>query len=114
MRQIQACGELSINALADLAFTHQSTISEIVARLVQAGMVSKTRSSGDARKMKISLTERGTAALKNSPPTAQENLAKAITSLPKKDRKSLEELLRLVVDEAKLSAQKPGLFFEDS
>ncbi len=43
LRQIESQKSLSMNSLADLTFTHQSTISEAVGRLVLKGFVTKGR-----------------------------------------------------------------------
>src|SRR5215217_789053 len=51
----------SINELAARTFTHQSSVSMVVARLVENRLVTRTASRGDARKLSISLTAAGRA-----------------------------------------------------
>src|SRR5437868_13846588 len=47
---------LSINELAARTLTHQSSVSVVVSRLLEAGMVARARSEKDARRVEIALT----------------------------------------------------------
>src|SRR4051812_45321972 len=71
LQQIKNEEGLSLNTLADLTFTHQSTVSEIVARLVTLGLVSKLKSKIDSRKISLVLTSKGSALVTSAPKTAQ-------------------------------------------
>jgi DNA-binding MarR family transcriptional regulator len=108
----------SINELASRTFTHQSSVSMVVARLVENRLVTRTASRGDARKLSISLTAAGRAILKKSPDAAQARLINALRAMPRNDLKALSDhlgaLTRIMEQQegdAKASAKKPRLSF---
>jgi len=103
---------LSINELAARTLTHQSSVSVVVARLVEQGLVARRRSAVDGRRVELTLTRRGRAVLAKAPQAAQDRLIESIESLPSADRRALARNLdrlsrALLVDEA------PTMLFED-
>ena len=112
LAQIESSKSLSMNSLADLTFTHQSTVSETVGRLVQKSLVAKTKDEVDSRSVVLSVTKKGAAALASAPEAAQQNLAHAVRSMPDKKRQLLSRLLIELVHVAKLSNEPATLFFE--
>jgi DNA-binding MarR family transcriptional regulator len=104
---------LSINELAARTLTHQSSVSVVVARLVDAGMVVRTRSETDARRVEIALTRKGRAVLAKAPEAAQDRLIAAITALPRAQRKALSESLALLADAMSPRGGAPRMLFED-
>jgi DNA-binding MarR family transcriptional regulator len=88
---------LSLNALAERTVTHQSSVSVVVSRLVNAGLVQRTRSPRDGRSRDIALTPKGRAVLRKAPPATQERMIEAITGLSASDRRRLAGLLEWVV-----------------
>jgi DNA-binding MarR family transcriptional regulator len=104
---------LSLNELAEKTLTHQSTVSEVVSRLVEKGFVSRTLSKVDARRLDLVLTSQGIEALRSTPRTAQEELAEAIESMGGTKRKQLGQLLGELCRQAGFSVELPPLFFED-
>lgn len=102
----------SLNELAARTFTHQSSVSTVVERLVKRRFVSRKRSSADARRVVLSLTPSGRALLRSSPDIAQLRLISALRALPPRDRGSLARILDRVVHEMGADSA-PSLFFED-
>src|SRR5688500_1533543 len=47
---------LSVGELADRTLTHQSSVSVVVQKLEKQGLVARTRSQDDARRVELSLT----------------------------------------------------------
>ena len=97
----------SLNELAERTHTHQSSVSTVVGRLVERGLVVRQRSAGDARRLELALTARGrrmTAARRASPRTG---LIRTIEELPPRSRRQLASLLRQVV--SGLDAPEHGL-----
>jgi DNA-binding MarR family transcriptional regulator len=103
----------SLNDLAARTFTHQSSVSAVVERLVKRRLVSRKRSSADARRIVLSLTPSGRALLRSSPDIAQLRLISALRELPPRDRRSLASILDRVVHGMGADAT-PSLFFEDT
>ncbi len=102
----------SLNELAARTFTHQSSVSTVVERLVRKRLVSRKRSTTDARRVVLSLTPSGQGLLRSSPDIAQLRLISALRELPSRDRRSLARLLDRVV-RAMGADTAPTLFFEE-
>jgi DNA-binding MarR family transcriptional regulator len=71
----------SINELAERTFTHQSSVSMVVSRLVESRLVTRTAARGDARRLSISLTPAGRALLRKAPDAAQTRLVEGLRSM---------------------------------
>lgn len=84
---------MSINELAERTFTHQSSVSMVVARLVESKLVSRTAARGDARRVSIALTPSGRALLRKSPDPVQRRLIGALRSMSRSDLKDLSATL---------------------
>ena len=105
---------LSINELAVRTLTHQSSVSVVVARLVEGGYVARTRSAVDARRVELALTRKGRATLAKAPEAAQDRLIHAIEALPRAQRRALGESLTKL-SEALTSdggVKSPSMLFE--
>lgn len=113
LRRIAAEPGLSVGALASRTFASQSTVSEVVARLVAAGLVARRTSADDARQAMLSLTARGRRAVDDSEPTAQERLAQGLASLSATERETLAASLETWLAAADLAATPASMFFED-
>jgi DNA-binding MarR family transcriptional regulator len=105
---------LSVNELAERTRTHQSSVSGVVAKLVEAELVKRQVSSADGRKAQICLTAAGGRILKKkSSKLAQERLLTAVSDLPLAKQKQLAELLVQVVAAAGFADEPATLFFEE-
>jgi DNA-binding MarR family transcriptional regulator len=104
---------LSLNALAARTRTHQSTVSVVVKRLVEHGLLTRTTSALDARRVEIRLTRRGRAVLERAPLAAQDKLIAGIERLPRKERVVLAGALRGLVTAMQLDDQPAVMFFEE-
>ena len=114
LRQIARRSGGSLSDLAASTLTNQSSISEVVGRLVQRGLVTKKVSADDHRRSLLEVTVAGRAALANAPETAQERLLAAFASLsPRKQRQIATDLDELLAA-AGLEALEPTMFFEES
>jgi len=115
LQQIAEHPGVSINELAALTFTHQSSVSVVIQRLVEQRLVAKVPGADDRRRQRLVVTARGRRALQRAPVAVQERLIGAITALPVADRRALTRSLgrvaRLVIPK---SAQlHPPMFFEE-
>lgn len=86
----------------------RSTLAELVTRLIARGLVSRERSSADARANQVSLTESGRTLLEASRPLAAEADLALLSRLPE-DRRArfLKDLRRLVAAPEDAGADKP-------
>ncbi|MBV9477644.1 MAG: MarR family transcriptional regulator [Acidobacteria bacterium] len=94
-----ADGPLGVKELAERTRTDQSTVSVVVGRLVDRGLVKRERSGEDTRRVELSLTARGRALQRKTPATvAQTRLAEALERLSRTDAAKLADLLARIVD----------------
>jgi DNA-binding MarR family transcriptional regulator len=91
-------GTLSVKALGELLHLEPATISPLVKRLEQSGLVTRTRSSSDERSIDVALTADGRALRKRAldvPPTM---LARFGMSLD--DLRATNAVLHRIIDAA--------------
>jgi DNA-binding MarR family transcriptional regulator len=103
----------SINELAARTYTHQSSVSMVVARLVENRLVTRSAARSDARKVSISLTPAGRALVRKAPDAAQTRIMSALRSMSKSDLQSLssglESLTDIMAEQQKASTRKSRL-----
>jgi DNA-binding MarR family transcriptional regulator len=106
---------LSLNALAERTRTDQSSVSVVVSRLVDAGLVTRDRDTHDARRLVLHLTKAGRVLMQKAPPVAQERLLNVFDRMPANERKTFAETFEAIV--AGLSGDDgpaPMLFEEEA
>ena len=103
----------SLNDLAARTFTHQSSVSVVVERLVRRRLVSRSRSPQDARRVTLTLTTAGRALLESAPETAQVRLVSALRRLSDRECRALTRVLEKLVRTMGATGVPPALFFED-
>lgn len=105
---------MSVGDLARLTRTDQSTVSVVVSRLVEKGLVRRDPSSQDSRRVNVSLTAKGKSLQKKAPSTVpQQKLARALERLSSREAASLAALLTGIVDEMGESDRPAPMLFED-
>jgi DNA-binding MarR family transcriptional regulator len=113
LQQLAAKPAESVNELAERTLTHQSTVSVVVTRLVQRGLVNRSPSREDARRTEIAVSPSGLALLERSPLTVQARLALALQKLSDEQLRGLADGLDAWLHEAGIHSEVPGLFFEE-
>lgn len=103
----------SLNELAARTFTHQSSVSVVVTRLVARGLVVRTAFPDDARRVTLALTPRGRTLLSRAPETLQARLLASFERLSRKERKTLVDGLERLVRDAGIAGATPTTFFGD-
>jgi DNA-binding MarR family transcriptional regulator len=99
MRELGRTPSLSLSQLAQRTLTDQSSVSVVVTRLVDAGLVSRDRDTHDARRLVLNLTKNGRAVLLRAPAPPQERLIDVIEQFSAIDRKRLADLFVRIIDE---------------
>jgi DNA-binding MarR family transcriptional regulator len=112
LRQLSAASGQSLRDLALRTRTSQSSISEVVGRLVQRGLVAREPSRQDRRRAELSLTAAGVATLETAPETVQERLLRGFDSLRDRERSELADHLESWLAASGLDDVAPALFFE--
>ena len=113
LRSLAGSRASSVNELAACTRTHQSTVSVVVKRLVERGLVRRSTSTLDARRVELELTSRGRAMLARAPLCAQDELIAGIERMQARERRLLATLLHRLVAAMQLADDPPAMFFED-
>jgi MarR family transcriptional regulator, lower aerobic nicotinate degradation pathway regulator len=117
LQALKAKPSQSINELAERTRTHQSSVSVVVQKLVERGLVIRNPSPADARRLELTVAPAANALLSSAPDTVQNRLIAALEQLPLKDQTRLDALLCQVVADIGLDGGSTGesapMFFED-
>jgi DNA-binding MarR family transcriptional regulator len=113
LQQLASMPGASINALATRTFTHQSSVSVVVQRLVERRLVVKVPARDDRRRVQLALTDAGHALLRRSPEPMQERLIAGIATLNDRQRDTLATALMQVAQTMTRGRTHPPMFFEE-
>jgi len=89
--------QMALSVLADAVGSDRSTISEMVSRLTEAGLLDKQDGPLDRRVRVIRLTRAGRALLNRAKPLAVEAEKQVVEMIPANQRKQFLACLSLVV-----------------
>jgi DNA-binding MarR family transcriptional regulator len=104
---------ISLGELAERTHTDQSSVSVVVTRLVDAGLVQRDRAGEDARRLELSLTRAGRAALQKAPAVMQEQILQAVERLPAAEQKRFADTFTRLLDDIGAEGKPPMLFEEE-
>jgi DNA-binding MarR family transcriptional regulator len=91
-------GEASQRELCDHVDLDRSTVTHLVRRLEQSGLIERRRADGDARRNVVTLTKRGAAERIRLTPLVAEVQRELTRNLDGADAVALERALRLMLD----------------
>jgi DNA-binding MarR family transcriptional regulator len=112
---LQALVERPGQSLGDLVaatLTTQSTVSEVVARLVARGLVARRAAPEDRRRAVLEPTPAGRALVRTAPAALQADLITGLRRLQPGSRRALADGLDQWLAAAGLDAVSPTMFFE--
>ena len=112
LQQVAQRPATSLNDLAERTATHQSSVSVVVRRLVDRGLVTRRSDTADKRRVQIELTPAGEKLLVGAPETIQVRLMEALSQFSPAERKQLAQLLSKWLDAAKISYSSPPMMGE--
>lgn len=104
---------LSINDLALRTTTHQSSVSVVVKKLEEQGLVSRTVSTEDSRRVVVSLTEAGAQRLGTIPRTIQEEMIDSLQGMHPEKTSALAGLMKEFCMNAKIVESEIAPMFEE-
>jgi MarR family transcriptional regulator, lower aerobic nicotinate degradation pathway regulator len=105
--------ELSLNELAERTRTDQSSVSVVVTRLVEAGLIERRRADDDARRLVLTLTKSGRSALVSAPPAPQSHLLDIVDSLPPGERRRFANTFARILDAMGAGQSSAPMLFEE-
>jgi DNA-binding MarR family transcriptional regulator len=103
----------SVNDIAARTFTHQSSVSVVIQRLVEQGLVAKVPAPDDRRRQLLAVTAAGQRVLQRAPAVVQDRLIEAIAALPAAERHALSASLERVARFLAPEPAPPAMLFED-
>lgn len=103
----------SVNELADRTLTHQSSVSVVVRRLTERGLVEKRPSAEDGRRVEIALTDVGRELLARAPNPTQAALIKGLRVLDQPVLETLDDSLHAWLEAMGMREEAPPMFGED-
>ena len=110
LQQLEGQPAQSINQLAERTFTHQSSVSMVVAKLVENRLVIRTAARGDARRLSVSISAAGRAILRKAPKAEQGRLVDAMRSMKRSDlsdlARGLQSLTRTLAEKSSNAPQQ--------
>jgi len=86
-------GPLPPSQIAKLIMINSSTVTGIIDRLEQKGLVKRLRISADRRIITIELTKNGKVLAENAPPPIQRKIIEGLNKISKKDIKRVADTL---------------------
>jgi DNA-binding MarR family transcriptional regulator len=113
LQQLAATPEQSVSELMAATLTTQSSVSEVVDRLVARGLVSRRRASADARRVVLAATAKGVAAVRTAPASAPSVLVAGLQKMPRSRRRQLAALLEEWLCAAGIARAPATMFLED-
>jgi DNA-binding MarR family transcriptional regulator len=102
---------MHLGELAERTMARQSSVSELVARLVDRALVTRTQGD-DARQVNLALTAKGKRAISESRATAQERLISGLGILPRARKVAIADGLEAWLAASGLADVPPTMFFE--
>lgn len=113
LQTLEKSERLSLNELAELTHTHQSTVSVVVKRLVEQKLMQSLPAVTDRRRLELMLTPRGRSLLRRAPAAVQDRLVAGVQALRPAERRALAAALGKLSQAMQLGVETPSMFFEE-
>jgi DNA-binding MarR family transcriptional regulator len=106
LHEVRKAPGIGVSDLAAQLSIHQSTGSLLVEKLVRAGLLKKSKSNVDQRRVGLQLTAKGQRCITRAPGPPEGVLPEAIAGLSKAQARALLNNLRAVAAELDVSADQ--------
>lgn len=93
LSSLERNGSMPVGTLADREQISKSSVTRLVARLEELGLVTRRPAADDGRSWLVEITDQGMARLKDSERLADEYLARQLAALSPQDREILAAAL---------------------
>ncbi|MFP3958635.1 MAG: MarR family winged helix-turn-helix transcriptional regulator [Spirochaetaceae bacterium] len=98
LREIYEHGPISSSELTRIVSLNASTITGIIDRLERQGLVQRTRTARDRRRIDVVITDEGIDFLKRTPPPVQESLIEGLQELSEEEIDRVLWSIETIVD----------------
>lgn len=105
--------EASLSDLAERTMTDRTSVTAVVDRLVQGGLVTKGTSDEDRRRASIRITAKGRTVLRGAPRPPTALLVEALQQVDPAERKRLERGLRALTRAMGIDGEPAEMMFEE-
>lgn len=112
LQKLQDGKKRSLNELALLTYTHQSSVSVVVRKLAEKGLIQSSPAPDDSRRLMLGVTAKGKRVLEKASVSVSDRLLTALAEMEPQDQIRLGALLNQLLDRAAMSDAKAELFFE--
>jgi len=113
LQKLDPARPLSLNELAARTLTHQSSVSVVVSKLVERGLVQRRPAPGDARRLALLPTREGLRLRERAPAPAQDRLIAALGTLSGAEQRRLANGLERLVRALRLDEHAAPMLFTD-
>jgi DNA-binding MarR family transcriptional regulator len=113
LQKLEDSAAPSLAELAKRTMTDQSSVSVVVSRLVERGLVRRVASAADGRRAEIKLTPLGRKVSQRAPEPIQVQLIKALEQMPKREVAGLAKSLMALLDRVEVAPAPAPMLFED-
>jgi DNA-binding MarR family transcriptional regulator len=106
LHEVNRVPGIGVSDLAARLSIHQSTGSQLVEKLVRAGLLTKRKSTTDQRRVGLQLSAKGERCIKRAPGPPEGVLPEAIAGLSRSRARALLNNLRAVMEELDVRADE--------
>jgi DNA-binding MarR family transcriptional regulator len=113
LKTLQREGAMTVGALATALAVHQSSISILVDRLEQRGLVRRVRQRPDRRSVRVELTQRGATMAADAPEPAQGRLLHELNAMTAAELQRTRRVIDRLVSAMEARDVHARFFFSD-
>ncbi len=114
LREIQGGRNVSTGTLASALHLSQPTVTGILTRLEQRGLITRVRSEDDRRSVLATVTEEGKALVAKAPQLLRDSFCEELVTLPVDEQQRILATLQKVADMMHAPQVVEGPFFFNS
>jgi DNA-binding MarR family transcriptional regulator len=104
---------MTVNELAEATFTHQSSVSVVISKLVDRKLVERGASATDGRSHELKITSQGTYLLSKSPGSIQDRLFDGFSQMSEDEQIALVDSLTKLLRNSGLEEEKVPMLLEE-
>lgn len=97
LQEIARCGEVTAGEIARAVSVSQATVTGILDRMENRGLLARQRSDSDKRRIMVSITPTGRQILEDAPPLMQEAFVERFSSLQEWEQTMILSALQRLV-----------------
>jgi len=113
LQTLAGTSRMSVNELAARTYTHQSSVSGVVKKLVRRKLVRARRSPTDARRLELVLTAAVLKVVRRAPDASQARLISGVKALSDSERDRLARGILRLVRAMGVEGREAAMFLED-